>query len=88
MKVNRKQVKQFNEIAYKYNGMQSPKELNAMYDELAVLGISVPMFSENQMHSYKYTLNEEEVENSFFVYMKHEDPSWPGNRSDYVIYFS
>lgn len=86
MKINNKIRKAANEIILKYCGLRLPSQIPQMYDELELIGISIPMFSSNFTNVHPIEYNGELVENSYFVYNVYEDTGTCKN--DYNMYIS
>ena len=63
--------RKLNAIAQRYSKYLYPKELRGFYDEVAELGITIPMFDFYSGDTHPYLLNGEEVTNSYFVFQKY-----------------
>lgn len=87
MNATRKVIKQANEIAHKYSKWMEMKNVTKMYDELAELGITVGMLV-NGRDSCEWYINDEQIENSSFVFQIYKGHGLNDGRAEFNIYFS
>lgn len=85
MKANKQLLKKVNSIASKYSKWLFPIELQAMYQELEKIGVSVDVIVSGSDRCAWYYKGEE-VENSYFIYQVYEGLLTLKN--EYNIYFS
>ena len=87
MKITSGLRKKLNKIATKYSKWLYPNEIKYFYDEIAELGVEVPMWSAwDEGRGHRYYIDGEEVENSLLVFSKYEGTNSPCD--EYNIYFS
>lgn len=85
MKANKRLLKKVNSIASKYSKWLFPSELQAMYEELNAIGVSVDIITSDSDRCAWYYKGEE-VENSYFIYQVYE--GLLSFKNEYNIYFS
>ena len=86
-KEQRKAKTKANAIAAKYSRWLKPAQIQNFYAELNEIGVSTGMLC-NGATSCEWYFNDEEVENSSFVFSRYSDPNDPELKYEYTIYFS
>lgn len=89
MKLNQQTRSKLNALCQKYSKIMEPRELVGLYNDLDEFGVTIPAWNHwAKGRPHEFLINNEPVENSWFILSEYKFNSDCFNRIDYNCYFS